>query len=507
MKLGYANGPNPQANQTKVMSVYVNGVFAKKLSLPPFATWKEWGSVTDQLELQAGANVIKIQRDAGDNGNVNIDYLDLGSREACAPGQTPGADDEFDGTTLDTCRWSTILNKTATGVAVADGQLRINAQSGDLSGGAVDAKNMVLQPAPAEGPWAATTQFSMTGADDYLQGGLVAWTSATNYAKFVAMEKPDGDWVLELGRRINGDMVYTNADLPEGAAPDDLQLQMVSTGTSIQGRWSVDQGATWTSMGSGYPSTGLVDPKIGRRRLQRHRQPGRRRSTGSRWSSRSSSRTPARRPTADPGYRTLFDGTAESLEDWNMAGPGLFTREADCTLKSNGGLGLLWHSEPLEGDYSLQLDWKLTKDDNGGVFVGFPNPETTPRYDGDAPNPAGDPWVAVDRGYEIQIDATDPPDRTTGAVYTFQGAERPAGRGAQPGQRVEPLRDPGRGQAHPRSTSTTCWSTTSPAPTTRPTASRGPATSGCRTTAAARTSSTATCRSWTSPTRRTSRPT
>ena len=103
----------------------------------------------------------------------------------------------------------------------------------------------------------------MTGADDYLQGGLVAWTNATNYAKFVAMEKPDGDWVLELGRRINGDMVYTNADLPEGAAPDELQLQLVSTGTAIQGRWSVDQGATWQSMGAGYPATGLVAPKIG----------------------------------------------------------------------------------------------------------------------------------------------------------------------------------------------------------------------------------------------------
>ena len=104
----------------------------------------------------------------------------------------------------------------------------------------------------------------------------------------------------------------------------------------------------------------------------------------------------------------------------------MFTREADCTLKTNGGLGLLWHSEPLAGDYSLQLDWKLTKDDNGGVFVGFPNPETTPRYDGDAPNPAGDPWVAVDRGYEIQIDATDADDRTTGAIYTFKGADKAA---------------------------------------------------------------------------------
>ncbi len=423
--VGYANGPNPQPDQTKQMSVYVNDTFAKKLSLPPTGSWKTWGTITDQLELAAGANVIKIQRDAGDNGNVNIDYLALGAREACAPGQVPGADDEFDGTTLDTCRWSTILNKTATGVSVADGQLRINAQGGDLSGGAVDAKNMILQPAPAEGPWAATTQFSMTGADDYLQGGLVAWTSATNYAKFVAMEKPDGDWVLELGRRINGDMVYTNADLPDGAAPDDLQLQMVSTGTAIQGRWSVDNGATWTSMGSGYPSTGLVEPKIG---LAAYNGTGNGNQVGVFDWFRVTGDPVVTPDTctgteADPGYRMLFDGTAESMADWHMAGPGLFTREADCTLKTNGGLGLLWHTEPLEGDYSLQLDWKLPNDVNGGVFVGFPNPETTPRYDGDAPNPAGDPWVAVDKGYEIQIDASDDADSTTGAVYNFQSAD------------------------------------------------------------------------------------
>ena len=437
VKVGYANGPNPQANQTKVMSVYVNDVFVKKLSLPPFATWKEWGSVTDQLELRAGANVVKIQRDAGDNGNVNIDYLDLGARSACAPDEAPGADDEFDDTTLDTCRWSTILNKTATGVALTGGQLRINAQSGDLSGGAVDAKNMILQDAPADDTWAATTQLTMTGTDDYLQGGLVAWTNATNYAKFVAMEKPDGDWVLELGRRINGDMVYTNADLPEGAAPDELQLQLVSTGTAVQGRWSVDQGTTWQSMGAGYPATGLVAPKIGVAAYN---------GTGSQvgafdWFRVSGD--PVIEPDtceateADPGYRTLFDGTAESLEDWNMAGPGVFTREADCTLKTNGGLGLLWHSEPLEGDYSLQLDWKLIKDDNGGVFVGFPNPGT-------------DPWVAVDNGYEIQIDATDDPDSTTGAVYNFQ-SRRPSGPrfGPQRGRAVEPLRDQGGGQADP----------------------------------------------------------
>lgn len=114
-------------------------------------------------------------------------------------------------------------------------------------------------------------------------------------------------------------------------------------------------------------------------------------------------------PVAEEGWTPLFDGTLATFEDWNMAGPGSFGRQPDCSLKGSGGMGLLWHPTELE-DYALHLDWKLVKDDNGGVFVGFPDP-------------GNDPWVAVDQGYEIQIDATDEPDRTTGAIYTFQGAD------------------------------------------------------------------------------------
>ncbi|WP_083259509.1 family 16 glycoside hydrolase [Cellulosimicrobium cellulans] len=117
----------------------------------------------------------------------------------------------------------------------------------------------------------------------------------------------------------------------------------------------------------------------------------------------------------EEGYTALFDGTLASLnEGWRMAGPGGFGRQEDCSIRGEGGMGLLWYTaEELGGDYSLKLDWKLVKDDNGGVFVGFPNP-------GD------DPWVAVNQGYEIQIDATDAADRTTGAIYTFQGADAEA---------------------------------------------------------------------------------
>jgi cytochrome c len=106
--------------------------------------------------------------------------------------------------------------------------------------------------------------------------------------------------------------------------------------------------------------------------------------------------------TAEPGFELLFDGTEASAAQWRMAGPGRFRLE-DCTLRTEGGLGLLWHPEPLSA-YTLRVDWRVEGDDNSGVFVGFPDP-------GD------DPWVAVRRGHEIQIDATDDAGWTTGGVY------------------------------------------------------------------------------------------
>ncbi|MDR7276324.1 type 1 glutamine amidotransferase [Catenuloplanes atrovinosus] len=110
----------------------------------------------------------------------------------------------------------------------------------------------------------------------------------------------------------------------------------------------------------------------------------------------------------ETGYTALYDGDTAG---WAQAGPGAFTN-ADATLTSTGGMGLFWYEAERFTSYSLKLDWRMTGDDNSGVFIGFP--------------PSDDPWSAVDNGYEIQIDATDAPDRTTGAVYTFQAADQAA---------------------------------------------------------------------------------
>ncbi|MFF1300327.1 MULTISPECIES: ThuA domain-containing protein [unclassified Streptomyces] len=108
------------------------------------------------------------------------------------------------------------------------------------------------------------------------------------------------------------------------------------------------------------------------------------------------------------GYRPLFDGTAESLGGWRQAGPGSFTLD-DGTITSSGGMGMLWYAASDFRAYSLKLDWRTAGDDNSGVFVGFP--------------PSDDPWSAVNNGYEIQIDATDAPEKTTGSVYGFRSAD------------------------------------------------------------------------------------
>ncbi|MFG6446121.1 family 16 glycoside hydrolase [Microbacterium sp. P07] len=116
---------------------------------------------------------------------------------------------------------------------------------------------------------------------------------------------------------------------------------------------------------------------------------------------------------AEEGYRAMFDGTLASLDKWRMAGPGGFGRQDDCSIRGEGGLGLLWYKAEELKKYSLKLDWKLVADHNGGVFVGFPDP-------------GNDPWIGVNQGYEIQIDATDAVDRTTGSIYTFQAADNAA---------------------------------------------------------------------------------
>ncbi|MEU8331581.1 ThuA domain-containing protein [Micromonospora sp. NPDC048839] len=110
----------------------------------------------------------------------------------------------------------------------------------------------------------------------------------------------------------------------------------------------------------------------------------------------------------ETGYTPLYNG---STTGWSQAGPGNFAN-SDATLTSVGGMGLFWYNAKQFTNYSLKLDWKMAGDDNSGIFIGFP--------------PSSDPQSAINNGYEVQIDATDAVDRTTGAVYTYKAADTAA---------------------------------------------------------------------------------
>jgi Domain of Unknown Function (DUF1080) len=107
-----------------------------------------------------------------------------------------------------------------------------------------------------------------------------------------------------------------------------------------------------------------------------------------------------------PGYAMAFDGTRKSLRAWRQAGPGGFTLTPACTLRSHGGLGLLWWTHRLRRPYTVRATWRLRGDFNSGVFVGFPASD--------------DPQTAITRGYEVQIDPSDDADSTTGAIYNVK---------------------------------------------------------------------------------------
>ncbi|HVQ93144.1 MAG TPA: ThuA domain-containing protein [Mycobacteriales bacterium] len=135
-------------------------------------------------------------------------------------------------------------------------------------------------------------------------------------------------------------------------------------------------------------------------------------------------------PNGPKPYTSIFDGTAGSLNQWAQAPSGSFSLQPGGTIRSTGGLGMLWYTGAQFGDFSVRLQFKDDRTDGGsansGVFVRFPDPRT-PLAD----RPAGScgtvgsartqqAWVAIYCGQEVQIydGATGEPQKT-GSIYNF----------------------------------------------------------------------------------------
>src|SRR6185436_13129280 len=106
-------------------------------------------------------------------------------------------------------------------------------------------------------------------------------------------------------------------------------------------------------------------------------------------------------------WRSLFDGRSKA--GWEMTGPGELKLE-NGELVTEGGMGLLWYASEKLGHCQVRVVFKLTDaHDNSGVFVRIP----------DRPP---DPWFAVNKGYEVQIDDNGDEWHRTGCLYSLTKA-------------------------------------------------------------------------------------
>ena len=109
----------------------------------------------------------------------------------------------------------------------------------------------------------------------------------------------------------------------------------------------------------------------------------------------------------------LFNG--KDLSGWEHVGPGRFVVE-DGLLKSEGGMGLLWYTGRKFGTGVLRVVYKTTDEKtNSGVFIRIPEKPT-------------EPWMPVNRGYEVQILDEADDYHTTGVLYSLTKALARPGR-------------------------------------------------------------------------------
>jgi hypothetical protein len=89
------------------------------------------------------------------------------------------------------------------------------------------------------------------------------------------------------------------------------------------------------------------------------------------------------------GWRQLFDG--KDLNGWKHVGKGDMTVD-NGLIQTHGGMGLLYWTREKLGNCVLRVVYKMRdKNDNSGVFIRIPSAPT-------------EPWMPVNKGYEVQID-------------------------------------------------------------------------------------------------------
>ena len=118
---------------------------------------------------------------------------------------------------------------------------------------------------------------------------------------------------------------------------------------------------------------------------------------------------------AQEKWTPLFDG---SLSGWEHVGPGRFTADSGL-LMTHGGMGLLWYAGHKLGNEVIRVVfWPTDSTSNSGVFIRIPEKPT-------------EPWMPVNKGYEVQIDNAEDDYHVSGVLYSLTKALSRPGKARQ----------------------------------------------------------------------------
>ena len=110
---------------------------------------------------------------------------------------------------------------------------------------------------------------------------------------------------------------------------------------------------------------------------------------------------------AQQSGRALFNG--KDLDGWQQIGPGSFVVK-DRMMKTEGGMGMLLYAREKIAHATIRVVFKLmAKESDSGVFIRIPEKPT-------------EPWMPINRGYEVEIGDWPDDYSCTGVLYTFTKA-------------------------------------------------------------------------------------
>jgi PKD repeat protein len=288
--------------------------------------------------------------------NWDLKEIDGGGEpepEEPAPSCAQLKSDEFDGTAVDTARWTTVRGTPTVG----GGSVTLPITNGDIDGANTGAISYLGQPAPT-GAWTATTKITLEQDNEWQYAGLLLHVDDDNYTKVAFTKHQNDSRFLEFWSETGGSRTGhgSNIQVPTTFGTT-VYVRLTSDGTQLTAHYSAD-GTTWTQVGSAAPlKTGAKIGPVAAGDVDTQNK-----TAAFDWFHITPDEAPA-----DPGFDDEFTGDEldgcrwDKIKGWKSSNLdvadgklAITTFDADISGSSNGAIQNLILQTPPAGDWTVE---------------------------------------------------------------------------------------------------------------------------------------------------------